>query len=56
MLLFNKNKKRKRPERLNMQQKEWIREQIKSEPNITEKKFSVTFLRKIQGFFNMAKV
>ena len=56
MLLFNKNKKRKRPERLNMQQKEWIREQIKSEPNITEKNLALLFYEKFKVFFNMAKV
>ena len=37
MLPFNETKKRKRPERLNMQQKKWLCEQKKSEPTITEK-------------------
>ena len=49
MLPFNETKKRKRPERLNMRQKQWLCEQKKSEPTITEKKFGVTVLRKIQG-------
>ena len=39
MLPFNETKKRKRPERLNMRQKQWLCEQKKSEPTITEKNY-----------------
>ena len=41
MLPFNETKKRKRPERLNMRQKQWLCEQKKSEPTITEKNFVI---------------
>ena len=41
MLPFKETKKRKIPERLNMQQKQWICEQQLSEPTITEKNLNI---------------
>ena len=47
MLPFE-NKKRKRQERLNMQQKQWICQQKMSEPTITDKKLALLFYEKFQ--------
>lgn len=48
MLPFNETKKRKRPERLNMRQKQWLCEQKKSEPTITEKNLALLFYEKFK--------
>ena len=48
MLPFNETKKRKRPERLNMRQKQWLCEQKKSEPTITEKSLALLFYEKFK--------
>ena len=45
MLPFE-NKKRKRQERLNMQQKQWICQQKMSEPTITDKNLALLFYEK----------
>ena len=47
MLPFE-NKKRKRQERLNMQQKQWICQQKMSEPTITDKNLALLFYEKFQ--------
>ena len=50
MLPFE-NKKRKRQERLNMQQKQWICQQKMSEPTITDKNLALLFQSKIRYEF-----
>ena len=47
MLPFE-NKKRKRQERLNMHQKQWICQQKMSEPTITDKNLALLFYEKFQ--------